>query len=147
MGIVAVRGAEICFNAQPALVDGAGPLKVFSSIRTHGAFPGRLIHGVNARGMQIKRCAAVKREEGAKCDEAWEGKDGTEATKSKREGESKRKGEKERERKRVAYCERCKRRLKRNTKFTRVMHVLHYTSALAFLISKRRERTLRKPIN
>ncbi|KYN40978.1 hypothetical protein ALC56_04571 [Trachymyrmex septentrionalis] len=25
IGIVAVRGAEICFNAQPALVDGAGP--------------------------------------------------------------------------------------------------------------------------
>ncbi|EGI57128.1 hypothetical protein G5I_14598 [Acromyrmex echinatior] len=38
IGIVAVeiRGVEICFNAQPALVDGAGPLKVFSSAYTRG---------------------------------------------------------------------------------------------------------------
>jgi len=36
MGIVAVREAEICFNAQPALVDGAGPLKVFPGAYTRG---------------------------------------------------------------------------------------------------------------
>jgi len=70
IGIVAVRGVEICFNAQPALVDGAGPLKVRSRVRTHGAFPMRLIHGVNARGMQIKRCSSETRKGGAKCDEA-----------------------------------------------------------------------------
>ncbi|TGZ40340.1 Uncharacterized protein DBV15_10530 [Temnothorax longispinosus] len=36
IGIVAVREAEICFNAQSTLIDGAGPLKVFPSAYTRG---------------------------------------------------------------------------------------------------------------
>lgn len=104
MDIVAVREAKICFNAQPGLVDGCGPIKsVLECVHT-GAFPMRLIHGINARGMQIKRCSSER-----------------EARNATKSGSRNGREENEKERERNAYCARHKRRLKKNTKFARVM--------------------------
>lgn len=89
-------------------------------MRTHGAFPVHLIHGVNARGMQIKRCTGrTEKEEkaGEKKGERRESeREARNATKPREEAsERERAGEKD------AYCERRKRRLKQNTKFARVI--------------------------